>query len=395
MSKSLPIPTAAILFCCLFAMLIGAVQPASAITAVLSWDPPTTNMDGTVITDLAGFKLYVGSASRNYSTSFLVGLATNGAVSNLTEGATYFFAATALNAAGRESDFSEEFVWTAPDLTPPVIAGVSNRAAAAGADGKAAVSDFIASATISDNLSPRAAITVSQTPAAGTRVGLGDTSVKIVAADQAGNSATSSVKFTVVDQTPPTVACASPVTLTADANGRAAIPNLVSQATVGDNCSSASQITVTQQPVAGTVVGVGTNLVTLTARDPAGNQASCTVAVIVKAANKAPVCNAGADQTIQLPTDTVTLNATASDDGLPEGSALTYNWSKVSGPSAVAFANPRALKTTATFAGDGTYVLRLTVSDAQYSVSDEVTVVVKPAKKPAAPQKVRIVGSSK
>jgi hypothetical protein len=38
------------------------------------------------------------------------------------------------------------------------------------------------------------------------------------------------------------------------------------------------------------------------------------------------------------------------------------NWSMVSGPGTVTFANPAALSTTATFSIPGTYVLRLTVT---------------------------------
>ena len=49
--------------------------------------------------------------------------------------------------------------------------------------------------------------------------------------------------------------------------------------------------------------------------------------------NTAPTANAGTDPAPQLPTDTVTLTGTATDDGLPTGSKLSYTWEFVNGPT--------------------------------------------------------------
>lgn len=98
------------------------------------------------------------------------------------------------------------------------------------------------------------------------------------------------------------------------------------------------------------------------------------------ATNQAPTVNAGNDQTITLPTSTVTLTGTASDDGLPAPPAtMTYAWSIVSGPAAVTFSAPSALTTAATFTAEGTYTLRLMASDSALSASDEVVVTVNQA----------------
>jgi hypothetical protein len=92
------------------------------------------------------------------------------------------------------------------------------------------------------------------------------------------------------------------------------------------------------------------------------------------AANQSPAVNAGPDQAVTLP-GTVVLNATVSDDGLPiPPGLLTFTWTKVSGPGNVAFANPAAINTTATFSAPGGYVLRLTASDGAASVADDLTV---------------------
>lgn len=92
--------------------------------------------------------------------------------------------------------------------------------------------------------------------------------------------------------------------------------------------------------------------------------------------NQAPVANAGPDQSTPL-AGSVTLNGSATDDGLPAPpAALTAAWTTVSGPGTVTFGSPGALVTTASFSAGGTYVLRLTVSDSVLVDADDVTVTV-------------------
>src|SRR5439155_17241870 len=86
------------------------------------------------------------------------------------------------------------------------------------------------------------------------------------------------------------------------------------------------------------------------------------VNVTLTAANQAPIVNAGPDQTTILSTG-AQLNGNVSDDGLPVGSNLTTNWTKVSGPGTVTFMNANVTVTGVTFSATGTYVLRLTASD--------------------------------
>ena len=76
-------------------------------TAILSWDVPTTNADGTPLTDLAGFKVYYGNASGIYTKIIDVGNITTYVVSNLSPG-PHYFTVTAYNISGYESDYSVE-----------------------------------------------------------------------------------------------------------------------------------------------------------------------------------------------------------------------------------------------------------------------------------------------
>jgi RHS repeat-associated protein len=98
--------------------------------------------------------------------------------------------------------------------------------------------------------------------------------------------------------------------------------------------------------------------------------------------NRPPTVSAGPDHTITLPIDTVALEGTASDDGLPAGSTLSIVWTKVSGPGPVAFAAAENAATSATFSLPGEYVLKLTATDGQLLSSDTVAVTVIPRNQP-------------
>jgi poly(3-hydroxybutyrate) depolymerase len=126
----------------------------------------------------------------------------------------------------------------------------------------------------------------------------------------------------------------------------------------------------------------GTYVLQLTASDGALSASdSLTVTVNAAAINTAPVPNAGADQSITLPA-TASLSGSATDDGLPAASVITYAWTKLSGPGTVTFAAPTNPSTSATFGSAGTYVLQLTASDSDLSADDTVQVIVDEAATP-------------
>ncbi len=121
---------------------------------------------------------------------------------------------------------------------------------------------------------------------------------------------------------------------------------------------------------------VGTYVLRLTATDGSLTSSDDVLVQVTASAstNQPPNVNAGADFTATAGV-AVTLNGSATDDGLPSG-VLLAQWSLVSGPGNVNFGNVNSAQTTATFSAAGTYVLRLTASDGSLSSSDEVTVVV-------------------
>ncbi len=82
-----------------------------ANSLMLSWIPPTTNEDGTTLIDLAGFKLYYGIQSGQYSQVINVGDYTTVEIGDLGTG-TYYLAITAYDTYGNESRFSNEIYHT-------------------------------------------------------------------------------------------------------------------------------------------------------------------------------------------------------------------------------------------------------------------------------------------
>ena len=127
----------------------------------------------------------------------------------------------------------------------------------------------------------------------------------------------------------------------------------------------------------------------LTAFDGAASSSDDVVVTV----NQAPVVNPGSAPAIAL-SDPANLNGSATDDGFPNPpGALTYNWTAVSGPGAVTFADANAANTTATFSSAGIYTLRLTVSDSALSGSaDLVATVGGPLPSPWLDQDIGAVG---
>jgi hypothetical protein len=87
-----------------FSIAVVAVATGSA---TLSWTPPTTNTDGSPLTNLAAYRVRWGTAAGNYTSS--VTLNNPGLASYVVEGlapGTYYFVVTALSSTGAESPFS-------------------------------------------------------------------------------------------------------------------------------------------------------------------------------------------------------------------------------------------------------------------------------------------------
>jgi len=95
---------ACLLFLAAPLFLLGQLNPKNTVT--LEWDQNPEP-------DIAGYKVYSGRASRDYSTSVDVGKVTVWKSGPLAVGPLYF-AITAYNVAGIESGFSNEITSSSP-----------------------------------------------------------------------------------------------------------------------------------------------------------------------------------------------------------------------------------------------------------------------------------------
>jgi len=122
-------------------------------------------------------------------------------------------------------------------------------------------------------------ITIAQTPAA--PYSLGSTTVTLTVTDSRGGSSSCTAVVTVNDTSPPSATCPAGTTASADANCQAAVPNVVGGVTASDNCTPAGSLAITQNPAAGTPVGLGVTTITVTVKDAANNAATCTTTFTV------------------------------------------------------------------------------------------------------------------
>ena len=216
---------------------------------------------------------------------------------------------------------------TVNDVTPPTITPPANQSASADATCMFALPDYTTMATVSDNCAcassdtsqicdTRQPITITQSPAPGTMVGLGSTTITLTANDGssnnggAGNTATAQFTVTVSDTTAPVISCPAAITRSNDPGvcGAAVNPGT---ATATDNCDSTPTIVGTRsdnQPL-NAAYPVGSTTITWTATDDANNQSSCTQTITV---------NDTELPTISCPSD-ITLEPTC-----PSGAIATY-----------------------------------------------------------------------
>ena len=109
--------------------------------------------------------------------------------------------------------------------------------------------------------------------------------------------------------------------------------------------------------------------------------------------NIAPVANAGPDKSIQLPLNIVFADGRNSYD--PEGAAITYTWSFLTGPAGSQVLTPGKDTSSITFIGSGVYTFKLTVTDvAGLSSADNIIINVLPIPDVTKRIKVNIHGTA-
>jgi len=294
-------------------ILIGAT-PSGAGTLDASWTAPTTNTDGSSLTDLASYRVYYGTQSAPCPGTTITQVASpttspgaNQTVSfrlmGLAAGTSYNVAVSAVDSSGRESACSS--VATAVARTSFALSPTGTVSFGTVSVGAFVDKTFTVSNTSSGSLSGSASVaapftivsgspftlagsasqvvTVRYTPTAPTTVSAtlafaagGDT-ISVVATGSGAGAA---------DTVAPTVAITSP---TSTSTYTATTPSLTLQGTASDNVG-VTQVTwsnsrggngvasgTSSWTAGGIALQLGSNTVTITARDAAGNASTATL----------------------------------------------------------------------------------------------------------------------
>jgi hypothetical protein len=118
-------------------------------------------------------------------------------------------------------------------------------------------------------------LTITQSPAGPYTIGT--TPVLLTVTDSKGATSQATGSVTVVDNTPPTIVCPAPITVSTAPGVCSAPVSFTPTAT--DTCSN--PVGIVSSPASGSTFALGTTTVTSTATDAAGNSASCTIPITV------------------------------------------------------------------------------------------------------------------
>jgi len=86
--------------------LIGSIQ--------LNWVAPTENVDGSPLSDLAGYRIYYGTSSRSYDNHISIDDPTSTSLAFDASSGDYFVSMSAVDVDGNESGYSNEVLKQLP-----------------------------------------------------------------------------------------------------------------------------------------------------------------------------------------------------------------------------------------------------------------------------------------
>ncbi len=165
------------------------------------------------------------------------------------------------------------FTVTVNDIQAPVIACPAN-ITVNNTSGQCGANVTYTAPTITDNCS---GVSVTSSHASGSFFPVGTTTVTSTATDAAGNTTTCTFTATVNDTQAPSVTCPANITVNSGAGQCGANVTFAAPAAT-DNCTGDI---VTSNPASGSFFPAGTNTVTSTATDAAGNTTTCTFTITV------------------------------------------------------------------------------------------------------------------
>lgn len=212
--------------------------------------------------------------------------------SHLTPGATWQTVNTNLPASLDYSDFLlgfrftynettigmnplavDNIIITGTDSEDPTVVCPPNQNTYTNTSCQATVGNYVSLAVATDNCASGSDFTFTQNPPAGTVIST-NTAIQIIVEDMAGNTGTCSFTALALDTLKPQITCVESMIIPVNSACEFSVPNLASTVVVTDNCTSAPNFTITQNPLAGSTA-TGVTDVFLTVTDQAGNSSIC------------------------------------------------------------------------------------------------------------------------
>ena len=186
---------------------------------------------------------------------------------------------------------------TVVDQTIPTVICPSAQTVSVDVNCSGNISNYTSLVTASDNCSSLAQLTINQSPAPSSAIN-GNTQITMTITDAANNIATCTFFAVVIDNTDPVLTCPSTLDIAINSSCQYNIPDVSGLITGTDNCSSLANMTITQNPIVGSL-STGLTAVLITLADQNGNSSTCitmmtpfdTEAPLITCPSPAPINN--------------------------------------------------------------------------------------------------------
>jgi PKD repeat protein len=345
-------------------ILAAETAPADTIAPAITINSPTSSSSYSTISSMINL---AGTASDDTGVTAVTWSSTQGG-SGTASGTTNWstggislspgqnvITVTATDAAGNVASDTLTVTYTAPDTTTPTVSITSPTSGPAYTTSSDTVS---LAGNASDDIGVTSVTWVNDEGASGTATGttnwsvsgvplvLGDNTITVTATDSAGNSGSDIIVVTMSlppDTTAPTVGITSPtsgstytstastISLAGIASDDTGVTAVTWSSTQGGSGTAAGE---SNWSISNVSLAQGSNMITVTAHDAAGNTGTDMITISYSAPNNQPTANAGPDRTVtqaQLASGSVqvTLDGSLSSD--PEGDALSYQWTQTQG----------------------------------------------------------------
>src|SRR5690554_6991759 len=162
------------------------------------------------------------------------------------------------------------------DVTAPVITScVPNQVEPVTVDCEATLGDYTGLISVDDACDIAADLVVTQSPAIGSVIN-GLTTVTLTVTDLSNNFSSCTFDVDVIDTMKPVADCSKDTSVVVNANCEYAAPDVTGLVTGTDNCSSFSNMTLSQNIASGTIL-TNAQAIDVTMTDESGNSVMCSV----------------------------------------------------------------------------------------------------------------------